>query len=87
LLLLRKELQHISGLGNVRQINLGPDLIGFAGRTGGPARNRLGRGLKMGPNFFRFEVLERTGMGFFLSDAHFRQHVENGFAFDFQLPG
>jgi hypothetical protein len=38
-------------------------------------------------DFFRFVLFERTGMRLLLGDPDFGQHIENGFAFDFQLPG
>jgi hypothetical protein len=41
----------------------------------------------MRSNFIGFVVFQRTGMCLLLSDANFRQHIENGFAFYFQLPG
>jgi hypothetical protein len=30
---------------------------------------------------------ERTGMGLLLGDTDFREDIENGLAFNFQLPG
>jgi hypothetical protein len=40
----------------------------------------------MGSHFFRFMLFKRTGMRLLLSHSDKRKHVENGFAFDFQLP-
>jgi len=34
-----------------------------------------------------FVVFKRTGVRLLLGDAHFRERIENGFTFDFQLPG
>lgn len=61
LLLLRDQLQHIPGFGDVRQINLGLDSVRiFAARTLGFGRTRplrFGLGLKMGPHPHRFVCL------------------------------
>jgi len=45
------------------------------------------RAFEVCTNFFGFVLFERTGMRLLLGDADFSQHVENGFTFDFQLPG
>jgi hypothetical protein len=47
----------------------------------------IARTMKIDADLLRLVVFQRTGMGLLLSDAHFRQCVENGFTFDFQLPG
>jgi hypothetical protein len=47
----------------------------------------LARSAEMGANFLGFVVFERTGMRLLLGDTDFGQHIENRFAFDFQLPG
>src|SRR5271165_5808828 len=64
-------------------------LISSAQRAGRPRRRRLrfGRAAEIYPHFFRFMFLERTGMGLLLRHPDDRQCVENGFAFNFQLPG
>ena len=41
----------------------------------------------MDPHLFRFMFLERTGMGLLLCHPDDGKRVENGFAFNFQLPG
>jgi hypothetical protein len=41
----------------------------------------------MDPHFFRFMFLERAGMGLLLRHPDDGKRVENGFAFNFQLPG
>jgi hypothetical protein len=41
----------------------------------------------MSADFLRLVIFERAGMGLLLGHADFNQHVENGFAFYFQLPG
>jgi hypothetical protein len=88
-LLLRDSFQHISRPGNVRQINLSLDFFFAAQWARGlrSRRRRLGRAAQVYPHFFRFVLLERTGMGLLLRHPDDRQCVENGFAFNFQLPG
>jgi len=41
----------------------------------------------MDPHFFRFVILEGTGMGLLLRHPDGGQHVEDGFTFHFQLSG
>ncbi len=86
-LLLREYcLQDISRLGDVREIDLRLEAFGFSTR-------RLCRlcaltvagGLKMRADFFRLMVFKRAGMSLLLGDADFGQHIENRFAFYFQL--
>jgi hypothetical protein len=51
----------------MRQINLGLDFFFAAQRARGPRRRlRFGRAADVGPYFFRFMLLERTGMGLLL---------------------
>jgi hypothetical protein len=40
----------------------------------------------MGPHLLCFMVFERAGVSLFLGDAYRRQHVQDGFAFNFQFP-
>jgi hypothetical protein len=86
---LRDRFQHISRPGDVRQIDLGLDFLFAAQRARGPGGRRLrfGRAADVGPYFFRFMLLERTGMRLLLRHPDDWQCVENGFAFNFQLPG
>ena len=89
MLLADNRFQHIPGLGDMRQIYLGFDAVGI--------RTRGARGLRrtcsfagsseMDADFLRLMVFKRAGMRLLLGDAHFRQCIENGFTFDFQLPG
>jgi hypothetical protein len=82
------KLQHISRFGDMRQINLGLDAFFGASRPRG-FRCGLpfgGRCLEMGAYFLSLMVLERTGMSLLLGHADNRQHIEYGFAFDFQFP-
>jgi hypothetical protein len=83
------ELQHIAGLGDMGKIDLGLDPVLREGRPCGLGGTlRLGSGgLEMSPHFFCFMVFERTGMSLFFRDTNQRQHVQYGFAFNFQFPG
>ena len=87
--LLRNCFEHISGAGNVRQINFGLDFF-FAAkwtRGFGSRRLRFGRAANVGPHFYRFVLLDRTGVRLFLRHPDEHQRVENGFALNFQLSG
>ena len=72
----------------MREIDLGLDFFFAAQWTGLPGRlrRRIGRAAEVRPYFFCFMLLKRAGMGLLLSHPDERQHIENGFAFDFQLP-
>jgi hypothetical protein len=73
----------------VRQIDLGFDFL-FAAQwaRGLSSRSlRFGGAADVGSHFFRFMLLERTGMGLLLGHPNVRKRVENSFAFDFQFPG
>jgi len=67
-LLLRNSFQHIAGPRDVRQIDLSLDFFFTAQLARGTGRRRLcfGRAADVGPYFFRFMLLERTGMGLLL---------------------
>jgi hypothetical protein len=70
----------------VRQIDLRLHAISVGTRS--PARFRalaIARALQNRADFVRFMVFKRTGVRFLLGDPDFGQHVENRFAFDFQL--
>jgi hypothetical protein len=73
----------------VRQVDLGFDFIGARMRCARrfPHAMPVPRAFEVCTNFFGFVLFERTGMRLLLGDADFSQHVENGFTFDFQLPG
>jgi hypothetical protein len=71
------------------EIDLGLDLIGFhtAGARGFCRRMGLpDRAAKMTPHLFRFVLFKGARVRLLLGDADFEQHIENRFAFDFQLP-
>ena len=88
-LLIKDGLQHVPGLGNVRQVNLGLDFVGAGMRstTGLSRAVPVPRAFEVYANFFRFMLFERAGMRLLLGDADFCQDIENGLAFDFQFPG
>jgi len=67
-LLLRNRFQHISGPGDVGQIDLSLDFFFATQRSRGPGRRRLRfrRAADVGPYFFRLMLLKRTGMGLLL---------------------
>jgi len=90
LLLANNGFQHIAGFRDMRKINLGFDLLNRRRRgTSGPAWTLpiVRRTTEMPANFLRLVVFERAGMGLLLCDPHFGQHVKNGFALYFELPG
>ena len=71
------------------EVNLGLDAIGLRATLARRfCRTRaLSGGAEVRSNFIGFVVFQRTGMRLLLGDANFHQHIENGFAFYFQLPG
>lgn len=90
-LLLADGLQHVAGLGDVGEVNLGLDTFDFtadrARRFGGCGGLAFGAATKMGTDLLRLVLFQRTGVGFLLGDTYFRKNVENRLAFYFQLPG
>src|ERR1700690_121555 len=90
-LLLGDGAQYVARTGNMRQIDLGLDLVlNIGGRSARrPCRTRsgFGAGAKILADEFGFVVLQRTRMGLFLRDTHRGQHVKNLLALDFQLTG
>jgi hypothetical protein len=87
LLLLGDQLKHISGLGNVREINLSLDFVGFATGTRPGGRGLSFGGAEMSANLFRFVLLDRTRVRLLLCDSDCDQDIKNRLALDFQLPG
>jgi hypothetical protein len=88
-LLLRDGAQHISRPRNMREVDLGLDLVFAASGTRGlrRTRRRVGSAAEILPHQFRFVFFQRTGVRFLLRDAHRGQHVKNFLALDFQLTG
>jgi hypothetical protein len=73
----------------VRQVDLGLDFF-FAAQKArglGGRRRPFRPAAEVGPHFFRFVLLQRTGMGFLLRHTDERQRVEDGFALHFQFSG
>ena len=87
LLLLGDQLQHIAGLGDVREVNLGLDFVSFAAgaRLGG--RGLGFSGTEVSPHLFGFVFFDRTGVRLLLRDTDFDQDIKNRLALDFQFPG
>ncbi len=83
---LRDRLQHVTGFGDVREIDLGLELIG---RTrGSSARAAAAAGLVLGKIFFHalgFIFFDGTGVRFLFSYADLRQNVEDGLALDLEF--
>jgi hypothetical protein len=48
-------------------------------------RVRLRRAAQVCSNFFGFVFFERAGVSLFLGDSDNREHIQNGFALDFQF--
>jgi hypothetical protein len=86
--LLGDQLEHIAGLGDMREVNLGFNLIGFAtgARPGGRGLS-FGGGAEMSANLFCFVLLDRTRVRLLLCDSDCDQDIKNRLALDFQLPG
>ena len=82
--------ENIAGTGDVREIDLGLDLIGFGtrGTRGLRRRLRLPAGAaKMSPHLLGFVFFKRAGMRFLLGDSDFEQHIEDRLALNFQFSG
>ena len=88
LLLIKNGLQHVSRLGDMRQVNFGFDFVRASMRSTSRLRRVMPvpRAFEVHTNFFRFVLFERTGMCLLLGDTNFGQYIENSFAFDFQFP-
>jgi hypothetical protein len=73
----------------VRQIDLGFDFFFATQWARGLSRGslRFSGATDVGSHFFRFMLLERTGMRLLFRHPNVRQRVKYGFAFDFQFPG
>jgi hypothetical protein len=78
-------LQHIAGLGNMREINLGRNALRGAGHTCAALAGRPGSAFKRRADLFGLVVFQRTGMGLAAGQAELRQYVKNLPAFDFHL--
>jgi hypothetical protein len=85
LLLGQNGLQHVSGLGNMRQIDFGLDALRGARRRSAPLAGRALAALEMRANLLGFVVFQRAGMGLAAGQAELRQYVQNLPALDFHL--
>jgi hypothetical protein len=87
--LLADGIQNVPWPGDIGEIDLGLNLIAISAA----GARVLGGGLRfaaaaqVNAHFLRLVLFHGTGVRLLLSDADFRKCVENGFAFDFQLPG
>lgn len=79
--------QHVSGLGDMRKINLGLDSVRLGAGGCGLRECRFAMAAEMTAHLLRFIELKGTRVGLLFGNAHFRQDVKNLLALDFQLPG
>jgi hypothetical protein len=77
-------LQHVAGLGDVREIDFGRDTLRRA-RKGAALAARPRSTLKLCADLLRLVVLQRTGVGLAAGQAKFRQNVKNPPTLDFHL--
>jgi hypothetical protein len=87
LLLADNSLQHIPGLRDTREINLGLDAFGFWARGASGFSGAFTGATQTHADLLRFMLFQRTGMRLLLGHPNFGQYVENSFALDFQLSG
>jgi hypothetical protein len=88
LLLLRDQLQHVAWLGDVRQVDLCLDFVGFAPSAGrARRRTRLGGFAEVGSHFLRLVVLKRAGVRLLFGNPNFGENIKDGLALDFQFSG
>jgi hypothetical protein len=85
--LLGDQLEHIAGLGDLREVNLGFNFVSFPTGTRPGGRGLSIGGAEMSAHLFRFVLLHRTGVRFFLSNSDLDQDIKNRLALDFQFPG
>jgi len=70
------------------KIDLSLDFVGLsaAGTRGSAGGLGFAGGAEVCSHLLRFVVFKRAGMSLLLRDSNLLKYVENGFAFDFQLP-
>ena len=85
LLLGQHGLQHIAGLGDMRQIDLGSDRRPALPRRRAALSGGAPIALKMGAHFLRFVLLQRAGMGLARAHSELSQYFEHLTALDFQF--
>jgi hypothetical protein len=80
--------QNISGTGNIRQVDLGLNLVFSAGSAGG--LRRCGGFVRMRAEIFpyqhRFVLFDGAGVRLLLGYSDLGERVKNRLALDFQLP-
>ena len=85
LLLGQNGLQHVAGLGDVGEIDLGLNALWGARRRGVCVAAGLRGPLKLRANLVRLVVLKRTGVRLAAGQAELRQYVKNLPTLDFHL--
>ena len=85
LLLGQYGLQHISGFGDMGEIDLGCNRLRGAGRRCARMARSPRSTLKMRADFFGLMLLNGAGVGFALAQAELSQYVKNLTALDFHL--
>jgi hypothetical protein len=78
-------LQHVTGLGNMGEINFGRNALRRARGLRACLARVPGSTLKMRPHLVGLIVLQRAGVGLAGGQAEFRQYVQNLTALDFHL--
>jgi hypothetical protein len=78
-------LQHISGLGDVRQVDFWSDGLRCAARRAAAMPCCLRSALKLRTNLVGFVTLKAAGVGLACAQAEFCQYVKNLSALDFHL--
>jgi hypothetical protein len=87
---LRDRLQHVSGLGDVRKIELGLDFIAVARqlcRRRCSAILRFRFGAEILPDLFGFVVLDFAGVALFIGNPQLRQLFNDYLRGHLQFPG
>ncbi len=86
--LLRDRFQHVSGLGDVRQVDLGLELLRLCTRTSaGRAAAVLAVLSEVLFDALRLIHFDGAGVRLLLRDSDLHQQIENHFALDLKLPG
>jgi hypothetical protein len=87
--LLADGIQNVARPGNMREIDLGLNSIAInaAGASVPGSALCFAGSAQVRTHLLRFVLFHGTGVRLLLRDAYFRKCVENGFTFDFQLPG
>ncbi len=84
-LLRQNGLQHVAGLGDVREVDFWCDGLLSARGRGAAMAGRARSALKLRANLVGFITLKAAGVGLACAQAEFRQYVKNLSALDFHL--